>query len=203
MFCPHCGTSVANGASFCPQCGGRQPPATPPQNQPQKPLEPPPAPRRKIYEPQRDQIPDPTFSKFIDAPDPPLPFWFAKVVISIFSIVAAATAVWEAYARGTIDLILGRGETDGADTGVYLVIIALLLLVCAVCGFASKRSKGAAGCGAACFFFSSAFSFFQYLDEPTGRVLLVLSVSNLIFAIVFLVSAAGGIRPFDTIDDDF
>ena len=112
--------------------------AVPPQGY-APPQQPNPAPPQveELSEQSRNLVPDHNFSKFIDQPDPPLPFHIPKVII------------------------------------------------------ASKMSRGAAGTSAICYFLGAGFSFIR-LDD--FKFFMFYAIAAIIFALVNLISAAGGVN---------
>lgn len=71
MFCNKCGTQLANGAMFCPNCGSKQnaqpqqPPVQPqqPYVQPQQQYAPPPPPPQSQYTPPQQQYAQPQYAQ--------------------------------------------------------------------------------------------------------------------------------------------
>lgn len=71
MFCNKCGTQLANGAMFCPNCGSKQnaqpqqPPVQPqqPYAQPQQQYAPPPPPQQPQYAPPQQQYAQPQYAQ--------------------------------------------------------------------------------------------------------------------------------------------
>lgn len=146
--------------------------------------------KKKVEEPsKKPQIPDPTFSKFIDAPDPPLPFRWAKVILGLLSIAGAAFLLFECKEMRTFYLILNHAKDN--IPGVSLLLVAVLLIVAGLCGIFSKLSRGASGTGAVCYFISAAFAF---MCKDDFRYFILYAAACVLFAIVFLISAAGGVH---------
>ena len=113
----------------------------------------------ELSEQNRNLVPDHNFSKFIDQPDPPLPFHIPKVIIGI--------------------------------RGMSLLIVAILLAVAGITSMASKMSRGAAGTSAICYFLGAGFSFIR-LDD--FKFFMFYAIAAIIFALVNLISAAGGVN---------
>jgi len=138
----------------------------------------------------KEQIPDPTFTKFIDAPDAPIPFWYAKILIAIVSLVGAGWALLGTYQMGAWELIR-QGITQNVP-GVPLLMLALYWIVSAVCNFCSKRSKGAAGLSGVCYLFAAGTAFLEIENYP-DLPMLGLAAASGVCAMIVLISAAGGV----------
>lgn len=220
MFCPRCGQQLPDNAAFCFQCGqamtgvnnalgGGPQPQYPQQGQPQAPYgyyqmpyppmypmaqpaqqQPvpatPPAPKPQ---PKKEQVPDPTFSKFIDKPDPPLPFRIPKIILGFIAIMAAIFLLLNCKDMGTFRLIAGHAKDN--IPGMSLLVVAILLIVAGVTAMGSKMSKGAAGVSAVCYFFAAGVCFTQADDF---RYFTIYAITSIIFALVSLISAAGGVN---------
>lgn len=148
-------------------------------------------PKQKEAPPKKEQVPDPTFSKFVDAPDPPLPFWISKIIIGILSLAGAGWAIWKAHEIGTLRLIFS-GIFENVP-GVPFLIVAFALVIAGVCAALSKFSRGAAGISAIGYFLAAGTAFTAkdtYLDAP----LLALAIVSVVLALVLLISAAGGVH---------
>lgn len=143
----------------------------------------------KQQKPEKEQVPDPTFSKFIDKPDPPLPFRIPKIILGFVAIMAAIFLLLNCKDMGTFRLIAGHAKDN--IPGMSLLAVASLLIVAAIAAMASKMSKGAAGVSAVCYFFAAGVCFtkaddFQYFT--------IYAITSIIFALVSLISAAGGVN---------
>lgn len=146
----------------------------------------PPAPKPQ---PKKEPVPDPTFSKFIDKPDPPLPFRIPKIILGFIAIMAAIFLLLNCKDMGTFRLIAGHAKDN--IPGMSLLVVAVLLIVAGVTAMGSKMSKGAAGVSAVCYFFAAGVCFtkaddFQYFT--------IYAITSIVFALVSLISAAGGVN---------
>lgn len=220
MFCPRCGQQLPDNAAFCFQCGqamtgvnnalgGGPQPQYPQQGPPQAPYGYYQVPYQPLYpmaqpaqqqpvqatppaqkqQPKKEQVPDPTFSKFIDKPDPPLPFRIPKIILGFIAIMAAVFLLLNCKDMGTFRLIAGHAKDN--IPGMSLLVVAVLLIVAGVTAMGSKMSKGAAGVSAVCYFFAAGVCFtkaddFQYFT--------IYAITSIIFALVSLISAAGGVN---------
>lgn len=150
----------------------------------------PPKKKTKVEEqPKKLQVPDPTFSKFIDAPDPPLPFRWAKVIFGLLSIAGSAYLLLLCNEMRTFYLITHHAKDN--IPGISLLLVAFVLIVASLCGIFSKLSRGAAGTGAMLYFIASGVAFacrddFEYFT--------LYAVTCIVIAIVLLISAAGGVH---------
>lgn len=142
-----------------------------------------------VEEPNRKLVPDHTFSKFVDRPDPPLPFYIPKVIMGIVTVLAAAFLLFQCYLMGTFRLIMGHA-TDNIR-GMSLLIVAGLLVIAGLTTIGSKKSKGAAGTGAVCYFLAAGFAFVRLTD---CQYFIFYAAVSIIFAMVNLISAAGGVN---------
>lgn len=164
--------------------------AVPPQGY-APPQQPNPAPPQveELSEQNRNLVPDHNFSKFIDQPDPPLPFHIPKVIIGIITLLSAGFLILQCQLLGTFRLIMGHA-TDNIR-GMSLLIVAILLAVAGITSIASKMSRGAAGTSAICYFLGAGFSFIR-LDD--FKFFMFYAIAAIIFALVNLISAAGGVN---------
>lgn len=140
-------------------------------------------------EQNRNLVPDYNFSKFVDQPDPPLPFHIPKVIIGIITLLSAAFLILQCQRLGTFRLIMGHA-TDNIR-GMSQLIVAILLAVAGITSIASKMSRGAAGTSAVCYFLAAGFSFVR-LDD--FKYFMFYAIVAIIFALVNLISAAGGVN---------
>lgn len=147
------------------------------------------APKPKPKQEQKTLVPDPTFSKFVEAPDPPLPFHVPKIIFGVISILAAGLLMWECNSMGTFRLIAGHAKDN--IPGLSLLAVAIILIVAGVLSAVSKMSKGAAGAAAVLYFFACGFAI---TNNDEYEYFLVYAICAAIFAIVDLVSAAGGVN---------
>ena len=143
----------------------------------------------ELSEQNRNLVPDHNFSKFIDQPDPPLPFHIPKVIIGIITLLSAGFLILQCQLLGTFRLIMGHA-TDNIR-GMSLLIVAILLAVAGITSIASKMSRGAAGTSAICYFLGAGFSFIR-LDD--FKFFMFYAIAAVIFALVNLISAAGGVN---------
>lgn len=143
----------------------------------------------ELSEQNRNLVPDHNFSKFIDQPDPPLPFHIPKVIIGIITLLSAGFLILQCQLLGTFRLIMGHA-TDNIR-GMSLLIVAILLAVAGITSIASKMSRGAAGTSAICYFLGAGFSFIR-LDD--FKFFMFYAIAAIIFALVNLISAAGGVN---------
>lgn len=134
-------------------------------------------------------VPDPTFSKFVEEPDPPLPFRIPKIIFGVISILAAGLLLWECNGMGTFRLIAGHARDN--IPGLSLLAVAVILIVAGICSAASKMSKGAAGTAAVLYFFACGFAI---TNNDEYEYYLLYAICAAIFAVVDLVSAAGGVN---------
>ena len=164
--------------------------AVPPQGY-APPQQPNPAPPQveELSEQNRNLVPDHNFSKFIDQPDPPLPFHIPKVIIGIITLLSAGFLILQCQLLGTFRLIMGHA-TDNIR-GMSLLIVAILLAEAGITSIASKMSRGAAGTSAICYFLGAGFSFIR-LDD--FKFFMFYAIAAIIFALVNLISAAGGVN---------
>lgn len=142
-----------------------------------------------VEEPNRKLVPDHTFSKFVDRPDPPLPFYIPKVIMGIVTVLAAVFLLFQCYLMGTFRLIMGHA-TDNIR-GMSLLIVAGLLVIAGLTTIGSKKSKGAAGTGAVCYFLAAGFAFVRLTD---CQYFIFYAAVSIIFAMINLISAAGGVN---------
>ena len=143
----------------------------------------------ELSEQNRNLVPDHNFSKFIDQPDPPLPFHIPKVIIGIITLLSAGFLILQCQLLGRFRLIMGHA-TDNIR-GMSLLIVAILLAVAGITSIASKMSRGAAGTSAICYFLGAGFSFIR-LDD--FKFFMFYAIAAIIFALVNLISAAGGVN---------
>ena len=143
----------------------------------------------ELSEQNRNLVQDHNFSKFIDQPDPPLPFHIPKVIIGIITLLSAGFLILQCQLLGTFRLIMGHA-TDNIR-GMSLLIVAILLAVAGITSIASKMSRGAAGTSAICYFLGAGFSFIR-LDD--FKFFMFYAIAAIIFALVNLISAAGGVN---------
>lgn len=143
----------------------------------------------ELSEQNRNLVPDHNFSKFIDQPDPPLPFHIPKVIIGIITLLSAGFLILQCQLLGTFRLIMGHA-TDNIR-GMSLLVVAILLTVAGITSIASKMSRGAAGTSAVCYFLAAGFSFIR-LDD--FKFFMFYAIAAIIFALVNLISAAGGVN---------
>lgn len=150
-----------------------------------QPAQPPAAPQQ----PKKEQVPDPTFSKFIDKPDPPLPFRIPKIILGFVAIMAGVYLLLNCNDMGTFRLIAGHAKDN--IPGMSLLLVACLLIVAALAAMGSKKSKGAAGFSAVCYFFAAGVC----LTRPDDfRYFTIYGITCMVFALVSLISAAGGVN---------
>lgn len=140
-------------------------------------------------EQNRNLVADHTFSKFVDKPAPPLPFYIPKVIMGIVAILAAGFLIFQCYLLGTFRLIMGHA-TDNIR-GMSLLIVAGLLIIAGLATIGSKKSKGAAGTGAVCYFLAAGFAFVRLADF---QYFMFYAAAAIIFALINLISAAGGVH---------
>lgn len=134
-------------------------------------------------------MPDPTFSKFIDKPDPPLPFRIPKIILGFVAIMAGVYLLLNCNDMGTFRLIAGHAKDN--IPGMSLLLVACLLIVAALAAMGSKKSKGAAGFSAVCYFFAAGVC----LTRPDDfRYFTIYGITCMVFALVSLISAAGGVN---------
>lgn len=219
MFCPKCGCPLPDATAFCISCGcdinewrNYQTPtklgtsmSQSTGSSPYTEMSPPswgypvqPAVASQLPQPVQERVPAPTgrvqvpdenFTKFVDAPDPPLPFRVPKVILGLVSFVAAGILFYQCCQLGTFRLLAGHAKDN--IPGISLLAVATLLIVAGLCGILSKMSKGAAGTGAVCYFFAAGIAFTRLHDF---HYFMVYGVCAMIFAVIFLVSAAGGVH---------
>lgn len=167
--------------------GWQQPNALPVQQPaPQAPL-----PKAEEPKQKKEQVPDPTFTKFVDAPDPPLPFWGLKIAMGVISLAGTGWALFRAYKIGTIGLLMG-GMFENVP-GIPFLTLAFIWLVSGICTALSKFSRGAAGTGGVCYLIAAGMAFIArntYPDDP----LLILTLVSILFGLIVLISAAGGVN---------
>lgn len=133
--------------------------------------------------------PDPTFSKFVDEPDPPLPFRIPKIIFGAVSIMAAGLLMWECNNVGTFRLIAGHARDN--IPGLSMLAVAIILIAAGILSAASKMSKSAAAAGAVLYFFACGFAI---TNNDEYEHFLVYAICAAVFAITDLVSAAGGVN---------
>lgn len=205
MFCPQCGSKSADEDLFCSTCGRklkkespspivREPVPIEPKRQPSLLQDEPPKKKhlqRESVLGQREQVPDSSFSKFVDAPDPPLPFWRMKVLLAICSLAMAGWMAYIAYEMGTWQL-LASGIRENVP-GIPFIMLTLMWVVSAVSLLCSKMSKNAVCVSGICQLFSAGTAVMEvdnYPDDP----MLLFAVASGACALIALVSAAGGIN---------
>ena len=182
---------VPEGYMLVPCQPTAQPSTSIPQSQPQTTQLVP----RKVYHQRedlvtmREQVPDREFSKFVDAPDKPLPFWAAKIIMSVAMLLATGWSAFQAHQLGAFEL-LAKGITQNVPGSLFLTL-AFLWIVSAVAMLCSKFSKGAAGISGVCLLFAAGLSFMEIGNQEAP--LLMLGIVNTICAVVMLISAAGGV----------
>ena len=213
MFCERCGMQVSDTAAFCSSCGFAVRPQKATQPLPNADIPQPtietmyprgweieediPQKKKKIYQEResiltmREQVPDQEFTKFIDSPDPPLPFWGGKIFLAISSVVGAGWFAYRAYQYQTWEFI-AAGIRENVP-GVPFVIFTALWLICAVCLLCSKHSRGAASIAGICQIFSAGTAVMEQSTYEEDKMMLYALLSAAI-AIIALISAAGGIR---------
>ena len=212
-FCFQCGQAMSGVNNAL---GGGPPPQYPPQGQipqsagqgqpqapygyyqmPYQPLYPmgqqpqqaAPVPTAPKQQSKKEQVPDPTFSKFIDKPDPPLPFRIPKIILGFIAIMAAVFLLLNCKDMGTFRLIAGHAKDN--IPGMSLLFVAILLIVAGLTAMGSKMSKGAAGISAVCYFFAAGVCFTKVDDF---KYFTIYAITSIIFALVSLISAAGGVN---------
>ena len=90
---------------------------------------------------------------------------------------------------GTFRLIAGHAKDN--IPGMSLLLVACLLIVAALAAMGSKKSKGAAGFSAVCYFFAAGVC----LTRPDDfRYFTIYGITCMVFALVSLISAAGGVN---------
>ena len=97
--------------------------------------------------------------------------------------------MYQCYQLGTFRLLAMHAKSN--IRGLSLLICAVLWIFAAVCGFASKFSRGAAGCGGCLYLFSIGIAVTRQADYEH---FLWAAIAAGIFAVVFLISAAGGVN---------
>ena len=162
-----------------------QPPQMPPVQQPQT------QPKKIVERSRNEQVPDPTFAKFIDAPEAPLPFWVAKVMIAIATFATTGWCIWKAWEVGTIRL-LTSGVFENVP-GIPYLILALTWLVSAICACCSRYSRGAASTSGIFFFFAVGIALTMKQNCP-GAPMNMFAILSFGFALIMLISSAGGIH---------
>ena len=138
----------------------------------------------------KEQVPDKEFTKFVDSPDPPLPFWVVKIMMAIAAVGGAGWAAFRAYQIETWQFI-AAGIKENVP-GVPFVILTFGWLASAIGLICSKRSKGAASVAGLCMLFAAGTTFMEqstYPDDP----LLLCTIISAACAVITLISAAGGI----------
>lgn len=210
MFCPRCGQKIPEDSAFCFRCGyntnelrgiTQQPQARQGNqmiplvsNQAQYP-----APyfgnQSNGNHPAEDrytqQQPDSEFSRFIDGPERPLAFYVPKLIASVMSCIGSVYLVFISYKMEVFHMI--ATHVKDPIPGIALLVIAALWVIGAICGFASKKKKGPASCGGICYLFAAGMAFLG-TNNLNFRLLPIVIVLSVLFGIIFLISAAGGIN---------
>ena len=203
MFCPQCGKQTADDALFCSACGKKLRDEslspivrTDTESRRQSPSQLEEPPKKKTLQRdsvlgQREQVPDSSFSKFVDAPDPPLPFWRIKVLLAICSFAMAGWLAFTAYQIGTWQLLFA-GIRENVP-GVPFIMLTLMWLVSAVSLLGSKWSRNAVSVCGICQIFSAGIAIMESNNYPDNPMLLY-AVASAACAMIALVSAAGGVN---------
>lgn len=145
--------------------------------------------RETRKEDAKGKDPDPTFSKFVDAPRKPLPFFVGKIAMGLSSILCAGYLLYQCYKLETFMWLMTNAKEN--IPGIPLLAFAVFALVAAMPCFLSKYDRTIAGVGGALYFLVAGFGF-VYHGEYT--MLLPLSAVAVVYALVMLISSAGGIH---------
>ena len=133
--------------------------------------------------------PDPEFSKFVDAPQPPLPFFIGKILMGILSLLGAGLLLFKCYKLETFMWLATHAREN--IPGVPLLAFAVFLILAALTCFLSKHNRTIAGVGGVLFFLAAGFGYVYHGDYS---FLLGFSVISGVFGIIMLISAAGGVQ---------
>lgn len=123
-----------------------------------------------------------------EMPEQPIAFFKAKLAVSVVSLLCAAFLVWKARDLRVFEFL--AAHVKDPIPGVALLIVAAALVVSAICGLGSKYSRGASAVGGVFFLIAAGMA---YTSTEVFGPLLYVAMGALIGAIVFLISAAGGV----------
>lgn len=146
-------------------------------------------PRPEEEKSQADVDADPNFSRFVDKPDDPLPFYPLKIVLGILAILGAVFLLIQCGKLGTFRLLMLHAKDN--IRGLPLLVIAVAWLLCGISSFLSKYRKGAAGFSGCMLLLAAGIGFTFHGDYAN---LTVFSIASILCAIIYLISAAGGVN---------
>lgn len=125
---------------------------------------------------------DPNFTKFVDAPDEPLPFYALKIIAGIALILGGGFLLLQSIQLGTFRLLALHAKDN---------IRGLPVLIAGISGFFSKFKKGAAALSGCMLLFAAGLGFSFMKDY---RILMVTAIVSVLLSIIYLISAAGGVN---------
>ena len=96
-----------------------------------------------VNTPPPAQDADPNFTKFVDAPDEPLPFYALKMIAGIVLIIGGGYLLYQSAQLGTFRLLALHAKDN--IRGLPVMLAGIAWLVAGIAGFFSKFKKGAAG----------------------------------------------------------
>ena len=132
---------------------------------------------------------DPNFTKFVDAPDEPLPFYALKIIAGIALILGDGFLLLQSIQLGTFRLLALHAKDN--IRGLPVLIAGIVWLIAGISGFFSKFKKGAAALSGCMLLFAAGLGFSFMKDY---RILMVTAIVSALLSIIYLISAAGGVN---------
>ena len=132
---------------------------------------------------------DPNFTKFVDAPDEPLPFYALKIIAGIALILGGGFLLLQSIQLGTFRLLALHAKDN--IRGLPVLIAGIVWLIAGISGFFSKFKKGAAALSGCMLLFAAGLGFSFMKDY---RILMITAIVSVLLSIIYLISAAGGVN---------
>lgn len=142
-----------------------------------------------VNTPPPAQDADPNFTKFVDAPDEPLPFYALKMIAGIVLIIGGGFLLYQSAQLGTFRLLALHAKDN--IRGFPVMLAGIAWLVAGIAGFFSKFKKGAAGLAGCMLLFAAGIGF-SFMKEY--EMLMIAAIVSALLSIIYLISAAGGVN---------